>query len=504
METNENIIEPQEEVVSPTDEGISNIVGSFDPVEGDPFEGEDEPVQPEEPIQPEEPVQPEVSSDEILTNLIRLALTGYELPDIIATYAVESGWDAETLNAAILTYGHDFGQFLMDEGLIDSEVEKKFLNYTMHYHIVDSLERLGKVDFDKEYEDFKDWILTWAETKNYQSVLDALSTIGGKEVVIASTVEDVVTASKDGSTALLVENIVFEPESTVSEVNASSIVLNNATIISTEEKKNTITFNAAEDITIKGMSIEGKYPLQNTNYLLINKTSKVGKKSSAVDETSGELTISGSSFSADAYNGISIGATGGYNYHTINIVDCDFSSVLTNNIINIYGCAEGGVINIKNCTFAGSYSNPIRFFNSSNVNATINIENCEFKHWETESDRFEGKNEEYGYDYRYAYAGMLLLEDHKSGSTEAEMENKKFAKVTVNINNCTGPFGKITKPKSLSDICGSMNKDQLIYVSYWNTVLYLADNLDSKGDRKKVYSIGYAGYEDHFPTINIA
>ena len=504
METNENIINPQEEIIPSIDEGIGEVVGgSSEPVQGDnPFEDEEEPTLPELPEEePEQPVEP---SQDVLSSLIKLTLNGYELPDIISAYAIEAGWDAETANTAIIAYGHDFGQFLMDEGLIDSEVEKKFLNYTMHYHIVDSLERLGKVDFDKDYEDFKDWIVTWAETKNYQSVLDALSTIGGKEIVIASTVDAINTASEDGTKALLVENVVFEPESVANnKVYASSIVLNNATIISTEEKKNTIEFHAADDVTIKGMSIEGKYPSTGTNYLIINKAIKEGKKAIPVDETSGELTISGSSFSADAYNGISIG-TVGYNYHTINIVDCDFSSVLTNNIINIYGCAEGGVINIKNCTFAGCFSNPIRFFNASNVHATINIENCEFKHWETESDRFEGKYEEYGYDYRYAYAGMLLLEDHKSGSTEAEMENKKFAKVTVNIKNCTGPFGKISTPKNLSDICGSMNKDQLIYLSYHKTTPYIADNLDSKGNRLKVFSIGYAGYEDHFPTINIA
>ena len=42
-----------------------------------------------------------------------------------------------------------------------------------------------------------------------------------------------------------------------------------------------------------------------------------------------------------------------------------------------------------------------------------------------------------------------------------------------------------------------MNKNQVIYVCYYKTVPFTADN------GKKVYSIGYAGYEDHFPKINI-
>jgi hypothetical protein len=78
------------------------------------------------------------------------------------------------------------------------------------------------------------------------------------------------------------------------------------------------------------------------------------------------------------------------------------------------------------------------------------------------------------------------------------MQNKKFAKVTLNIKNCTGPFGKITAPKKLSDICCSMNKNQVICISYWET----PGGIDDNG--QEVWYLGYAGYEDHFPTINIA
>ena len=257
------------------------------------------------------------------------------------------------------------------------------------------------------------------------------------------------------------------------------------------KKGNTITLNAAEDISLKNCSVEGEYPTKTTQLIITKNTSNAEP---AV------LTISGSTFAASGYNAINIGnANNDWNYKEINIVDCDFSAVLENNAINIYGCADGGVINIKNCTFAGSSSNPIRFFNTSNIEATINIENCVFKQWELdELNRFAGINEEHGYDYKYAYAGMMLFEDHKSGSAEAEMENKKFAKVTLNITNCTGPFGKITTPKKLADVCGCMNKNQIIYICYYETVPYI----DEAG--KKVYNIGYAGYEDHFPTINIA
>ena len=464
METNENVIEtPVVETPAVETQPVLPVV-----------------EEPTPSVAPEEPSQ--AVDEEVLTTLIRMALTGYELPDILAAYGQVAGWDGEVVKSAVATYGHDFGQFLMDEKLIDSEVEKKFLNYTMHYHIVDSLEHLGKIDFCKKYDEFKEWIVTWAKTKNYQSVLDALSTIGGKEVVSVSKIDGI--ASVDASKALLADGVVFEMGSKVTSVKAASIALNNSKIVS--EVK-----GSKGNISLKNCSVEGEYPTKTTQLIITKNTSNAEP---AV------LTISGSTFAASGYNAINIGnANDDWNYKEINIVDCDFSSVLENNAINIYGCADGGVINIKNCTFAGSLSNPLRFFNTSNVHATINIENCVFGQWELDQpDLFTGVNEEHGYDYQYAYAGMMLFEDHKSGSTEAEMENKKFAKVTLNITNCTGPFGKIVAPKNLADVCGCMNKNQLIYVCYYKTVPYVADN------GKNVYNIGYAGYEDHFPTINIA
>ena len=379
METNENILE-ETPVVEDT---LSGTTGSVDaPIveeEGslnDPIELPDSPTS--EPIEPED----------VLNKLIKLALTGYELPDIIATYGAMIGWDGELVKSAVLSYEHDFGQFLMDEGLIDSEVEKKFLNYTMHYHIVDSLIRLGKIDFCQTFDEFKDWLVTWAETKNYQSVLDALSTIGGKEIVSTNTIEGI--ASADATKALLADGVVFEAGTKTTTVKAASIALNNSKIVSeiNGKKGNTISFAASEDISLSNLTVEGEYPTKTTQLIITKPAS----------DKEGVLTITGSTFAATGYNVINIGNTGeDSNYKEINITDCDFTCVIENNAINIYGVAENGVINIKNCTFAGSISNPIRFFNSTNVPATINIENCVFKQWEGQSDRVVGVNEEYGY-----------------------------------------------------------------------------------------------------------
>jgi hypothetical protein len=470
METNENVIEtPVVETPAVETQPVLPVV-----------------EEPTPSVAPEEPSQ--AVEEDVLTTLIRMALTGYELPDILAAYGHVAGWDGEVVKSAVATYGYDFGQFLMDEKLIDSEVEKKFLNYTMHYHIVDSLEHLGKIDFCKSYDEFKEWIVTWAETKNYQSVLDALSTIGGKEVVIATSIEEL--SSVDTTKALIAEGIAFAGDKKVKTVTADSIVLKNASIES-KSKKTTITLKSNGDTTLEGLTVEGEFPSNSLPQLIIR---------SENDETPGIVSIKNSKLSGQAgwNNTIYVGdILEGTNFKEINIENVDFSEAKGNTALSFYGWADGAVINIKNCHF-GDFSNPLSFLNAMNASCTVNIENCVFDKWQLDYPDFIGVNEEYGYDYAYTYTGMILLEDHLSGSTEAEMENKKFAKMTINMTNCSGPNGKIVAPKKLSDICGCMSDKQMIYVCYTNTKPY--KDVNGKG----VSNLGYAGYEDHFPTINIA
>ena len=77
---------------------------------------------------------------------------------------------------------------------------------------------------------------------------------------------------------------------------------------------------------------------------------------------------------------------------------------------------------------------------------------------------------------------MILLQDYTSTSAEQANEDNQFAKLTINIQNCTGPNGKIT-PLDLATICGTQKDDQLIYM--W-------DNY-----RK------HTAYGDKYPTITI-
>lgn len=480
METNENILEE-----TPVVNDTPTVENNGSSIEGPSVGTGDDPMIEEEGSWDDEPTTEEV---DVLSVLIKLALNGYEMPDILANYAPFVGWDAETVNSAILSYEHDFGQFLMDEGLIDSEVEKKFLNYTMHYQIMDSLIRLGKIDFCKTVDEFNDWLVTWANTKNYQSVLDALSMVGGKEIVTANSVEELSTV--DATKALLAEGITFLGDSKVKTVTADSIVLKNASIAS-KGKKTTITLKANGDVTVDGLTVEGDFPAHSLPQLIIKSDNK--------DEVPGCVSITNAKMAGQAgmNNTIYVGdILEGTNFKEITIEGCDFSEAKGNCALSFYGWADDAVINIKNCHF-GHFSNPLTFLNSTNKTCTVNIENCVFDRWELTYPDFSGVNEEYGYDYAYTYAGMILLEDHLSGSSEAEMANKKFAKMTINMTNCTGPFGKIVAPKKLSDICGCMSEKQVIYICYTNTKPYT----DANG--KKVSNIGYAGYEDHFPKINI-
>ena len=64
-----------------------------------------------------------------------------------------------------------------------------------------------------------------------------------------------------------------------------------------------------------------------------------------------------------------------------------------------------------------------------------------------------------------AYAGLILLQDHTSTSTEEFNEKNPFATFNITIDNVTGPYGKITKGDTMENMCGSSIADkQLIYL----------------------------------------
>lgn len=150
------------------------------------------------------------------------------------------------------------------------------------------------------------------------------------------------------------------------------------------------------------------------------------------------------------YNAVDIGLDGKGTVKNVVIDGLKINSSLSNNGINIFSFEDGANITIKNCHFK-EVSNPIRISNMTYAkNVNITIKDCTFDKWESNTP---------------AYAGLILLQDHTSTSTEEFNEKNPFATFNITIDNVTGPYGKITKGDTMENMCGSSIADkQLIYL----------------------------------------
>ncbi len=149
------------------------------------------------------------------------------------------------------------------------------------------------------------------------------------------------------------------------------------------------------------------------------------------------------------YNAVEIGLDGKGTVKSVVIDGLEISSSLSNNGINIFSFEDNANIVIKNCHFT-EVSNPIRISNMTYAkNVNITIQDCTFDSWESGTP---------------AYAGLVLLQDHTSASTEEFNEKNPFATFNITIDNVTGPYGKIASGQTMEDICASQIADkQLVY-----------------------------------------
>ena len=172
------------------------------------------------------------------------------------------------------------------------------------------------------------------------------------------------------------------------------------------------------------------------------------------------------------YNAVEIGLDGKGTVKNVVIDGLEISSSLSNNGINIFSFEDNANIVIKNCHFT-EVSNPIRISNMTYAkNVNITIQDCTFEKWESNTP---------------AYAGLILLQDHTSTSTEVFNEKNPFATFNITIDNITGPYGKIASGQTMEEICASQNAEkQLVY-------MYV--------DKATPTLIPYAS--DKYPTITI-
>ena len=217
-----------------------------------------------------------------------------------------------------------------------------------------------------------------------------------------------------------------------------------------------LTINATGDVEVKNTVISGDFPKASGNAVV-----KVNNADYVVFK---DMT-----FDATLYNTVEIGLSGSVLPKGVLFDNCKFLGKYTNNAISVFATQDNCVININNCEFQ-EVSNPLRLSNRTNVKCTVNITNCKFDKWESNPE----------------YTGMILCQDYTS-TAENVAANNLFGngKITINIVNCTGPNGAITKPKNISTVCGSKDANQLLYVF-----------LDNGG--------GNLAYDvNRYPTLNI-
>jgi hypothetical protein len=318
----------------------------------------------------------------------------------------------------------------------------------------------GKIDAEKTAREAKDAELAEADGANAGAIeaLNGVITIskadlaglvarlGALEARVGNigktnVKNEVVTPPAEGEEAPVFNDATadFVISGTITEAETSKIVAKSLELNETKVENNVrLNIKATEDVTIAGSEWAGSFPKASGNEVAsVNADGHVVIKDCVVD-------------AKDAYNGLGIGLMGGV-AKSILIDNVDFKGAFSNNAINIYGTANNAVITISNCHFT-AVSNMLRISNNQGGKVTINIINCTVDKWDITPD----------------WAGLICCQDYTSKTAEEAIANNLFGadKVTININNLVGPYGKVEAPADMAEVCGSkIVEKQLIMVT---------------------------------------
>ena len=197
-------------------------------------------------------------------------------------------------------------------------------------------------------------------------------------------------------------------EITNGTINGESVSVYGATVANDVRLKVTAT----EDVEIEDVTLSGDFPKTTSNAIVtVNGGSSVVINNMTYDET------------VTGYNALELGLSSDDKYKKIDITNCNFNGVMSNNAILIFGTDDNAVVNIKNCYFH-QLSNCLRLSNKFNAkNVVVNVTDCSVDQWDTNP----------------TWEGFLICEDYTSKSVEAEQANNLFGdgKITVNFTNLT-------------------------------------------------------------------
>ena len=263
--------------------------------------------------------------------------------------------------------------------------------------------------------------------KMLQMKLDA---INKSNIEIIEITNDVIPEMADAKKDYIISGNI----NTTANISGKSIELNNVSITNDARLK----LNA-NDIEIRDLNLNGDFPKANGNSVIqINNAEFILFKDMVFD-------------SNNVYNGIEIGLSNTATRQVKNIIfeNCKFKGKFANNAILIFATENNSVITLNNCHF-DKVSNALRISNKTNSkNVVININNCTIDGWDSNPE----------------YQGFIIFEDYTNKTEEDVNTNNLFApeKIKVNINNLVYQ-GKKLAPTDMASVCGTANKNQIIYV----------------------------------------
>lgn len=285
-----------------------------------------------------------------------------------------------------------------------------------------------KIAYLSDFENINDIVNSLStNVKMLQMKLDA---INKSNIEIIEITNDVIPEMADAKKDYIISGNI----NTTANISGKSIELNNVSITNDARLK----LNA-NDIEIRDLNLNGDFPKANGNSVIqINNAEFILFKDIVFD-------------SNNIYNGIEIGLSKTATQQVKNIIfeNCKFKGEFANNAILIFATENNSVITLNNCHF-DKVSNALRISNKTNSkNVVININNCTIDGWDSNPE----------------YQGFIIFEDYTNKTEEDVNTNNLFApeKIKVNINNLVYQ-GKKLVPTDMASVCGTANKNQIIYV----------------------------------------
>lgn len=291
-----------------------------------------------------------------------------------------------------------------------------------------SVPEAHKMAYLSDFENINDVVNSLStNVKMLQMKLDA---INKSNIEIIEITNDVIPEMVDAKKDYIISGNI----NTTANISGKSIELNNVSITNDARLK----LNA-NDIEIRDLNLNGDFPKANGNSVIqINNAEFILFKDMVFD-------------SNNIYNGIEIGLSKTATQQAKNIIfeNCKFKGEFANNAILIFATENNSVITLNNCHF-DKVSNALRISNKTNSkNVVININNCTIDGWDSNPE----------------YQGFIIFEDYTNKTEEDVNTNNLFApeKIKVNINNLVYQ-GKKLVPTDMASVCGTANKNQIIYV----------------------------------------